>query len=60
MYVYDQRKINGRVITEYNGPLDRLVRSYRIINTSLQDNHWDLNMAIDMLVEKAAWEVVNL
>ena len=53
-YVYDQLKTEGKVVMKYIGSLNRVVDSYRVVNSSPRDNYRERDDIIDSLVK--GWE----
>ncbi len=60
LYVYEQYRVNGRVVTKYIGPLEELARIYQIYRLEGQINYKITKRDIKRISKAIAIDVVNL
>ncbi len=59
LYVYDQYRLNGKVVTKYIAPLEELVRIYQIYRLEGHVNYRIAKRDIKRITKDLVMEVVN-
>ncbi len=59
LYVYEQYRLNGKVVTKYIGPLEELVRIYQIYRLEGQVNYRITRRDIERITKSLAMKVAN-
>ncbi len=59
LYVYEQYRLNGKVVTKYIGPLEELVRIYQVYRLENQVNYRITRRDIRRISRRIAMDVVN-
>ena len=60
LYVYDQFRVSGKVITKYVGPLEEIVRLYQIAKIKGQVNYKLSRKELKIIAKELTKSVVNL
>ena len=60
LYVYDQWREDGRIVSRYIGPLEKIIDSHRVVKPLDHFNYNDLGLVIDKVLNAVLQEVVNV
>ncbi len=59
LYVYEEFRVGGKVVTKYVGPLEEIVRTYQLIRLRGQVNYRFTRKDLRRLAKEIAKSVVN-